>query len=72
MKLYRSPERCKRNLGRGKGDGGGQDVCTENNNKAWQPVDMFLVFYSSKLFLELQRIKIEVYYLGFLNTSTHA
>ena len=35
-------------LGRKKGDRGGQDVCSENNNKAWEPVDLFLSFLRSK------------------------
>ena len=35
-------------LGCEKGDRGGRDVCSENNNKAWEPVDLFLSFLRSR------------------------
>ena len=38
----------KTDLGREKGDRGGRDVCSENNNKVWEPVDLFLSFLRSK------------------------
>ena len=35
-------------LGREKGDGERRCVCSQNINKAWEPVDLFLSFLHSK------------------------
>ena len=42
------PNRLRNRSCREKGDRGGRDVCSENNNKAWEPVDLFLSFLRSK------------------------